>query len=246
MQMKLLAIGPFTLAILWTCASLTCGQSIPSNTTEFITSSSPLPDGSIVTTTFVPRSGGDPQTKWTPAGTSIRGSWGTPTQSAEQSVLRPGSQSSVLSGSSQPILTTAQLPSTSAPTFVPQTAAPVQMSTWGNPYTGPRPYLAPTNPWSYRVCGYPQTPTAVLPTGTVYPYPVASTPPTLNTLPPASLPPTLQPTVPSSVPVRTTYRPAIQFRNLTPGTYLGQGLIGQPKAYVDGQPIRNLFRYIFP
>ena len=40
--------------------------------------------------------------------------------------------------------------------------------------------------------------------------------------------------------------PLIQFRNLPPGSYLGQGLIGQPTAYVDGQPIRNLLRYISP
>jgi len=38
----------------------------------------------------------------------------------------------------------------------------------------------------------------------------------------------------------------LSFRNLPPSTYLGQGLIGQPTAYVDGQPFRNLFRYISP
>jgi len=27
---------------------------------------------------------------------------------------------------------------------------------------------------------------------------------------------------------------------------LGQGLIGQPTAYVDGQPLRNLLRYVAP
>lgn len=42
------------------------------------------------------------------------------------------------------------------------------------------------------------------------------------------------------------YTPLIKFRNMPPGTYLGQGLIGQPTAYVDGQPIRNLLRYIAP
>ena len=30
------------------------------------------------------------------------------------------------------------------------------------------------------------------------------------------------------------------------GARLGQGIIGQPTAYIDGQPIRNLLRYIFP
>ena len=37
--------------------------------------------------------------------------------------------------------------------------------------------------------------------------------------------------------------PLVKFKNMPPGTYLGQGIIGQPKAYVDGQPFRNLFRY---
>lgn len=42
------------------------------------------------------------------------------------------------------------------------------------------------------------------------------------------------------------YTPLIQFRNMPPGTYLGQGIIGQPTAYVDGQAIRNLIRYVSP
>ena len=42
------------------------------------------------------------------------------------------------------------------------------------------------------------------------------------------------------------YQPVIRIANLRPGTYLGQGIIGQPTAYVDGQPLRNLLRYIFP
>ena len=45
---------------------------------------------------------------------------------------------------------------------------------------------------------------------------------------------------------RSAYTPLIQFRNMPPGTYLGQGVIGQPTAYVDGQPIRNLIRYVSP
>lgn len=42
------------------------------------------------------------------------------------------------------------------------------------------------------------------------------------------------------------YTPLLNFRNMPQGTYLGQGLIGQPTAYVDGQPFRNLLRYISP
>ncbi len=42
------------------------------------------------------------------------------------------------------------------------------------------------------------------------------------------------------------YTPLLNFRNMPAGTYLGQGIIGQPTAYVDGQPLRNLLRYISP
>lgn len=45
---------------------------------------------------------------------------------------------------------------------------------------------------------------------------------------------------------RGVYQPVIRLANVPPGTYLGQGIIGQPTAYVDGQPIRNLLRYISP
>ncbi len=42
------------------------------------------------------------------------------------------------------------------------------------------------------------------------------------------------------------YQPIIRLQNMPPGAYLGQGIIGQPTAYVDGQPFRNLLRYVSP
>jgi len=42
------------------------------------------------------------------------------------------------------------------------------------------------------------------------------------------------------------YPNLLGFRNLPPGTQVGQGIIGQPTAYVDGQPFRNLFRWFLP
>lgn len=42
------------------------------------------------------------------------------------------------------------------------------------------------------------------------------------------------------------YQPLVRLINMQPGAFLGQGVIGQPTAYVDGQPIRNLFRYLLP
>ena len=44
----------------------------------------------------------------------------------------------------------------------------------------------------------------------------------------------------------SAYQPLVRLVNMQPGTFLGQGVIGQPTAYVDGQPIRNLFRYLLP
>ncbi len=50
-----------------------------------------------------------------------------------------------------------------------------------------------------------------------------------------------------SPPTRTfTYRPLIPIQSLPNSSYIGQGIYGQPKAYVDGQPVRNFFRYILP
>ncbi|MEL7499466.1 MAG: hypothetical protein AAFN77_17815 [Planctomycetota bacterium] len=42
------------------------------------------------------------------------------------------------------------------------------------------------------------------------------------------------------------YTPLLPLVSQRPGTYMGQGIIGQPTAYVDGQPLRNLLRYISP
>lgn len=42
------------------------------------------------------------------------------------------------------------------------------------------------------------------------------------------------------------FQPIVATKNLPPGTYMGRGIFGQPTAYVDGQPMRNLFRYVFP
>lgn len=59
-----------------------------------------------------------------------------------------------------------------------------------------------------------------------------------------------QPTVAGYVPVAnqsyTTFRPLL---DLTPSynqQYVGQGIFGQPKVYVPGQPVLNALRYISP
>lgn len=45
---------------------------------------------------------------------------------------------------------------------------------------------------------------------------------------------------------RTTWVPVIPLRSMPYGVFLGQGIIGQPVAYVDREPVRNFLRYIFP
>ena len=42
----------------------------------------------------------------------------------------------------------------------------------------------------------------------------------------------------------TSQSAGVTLQNMPPGTYVGRGLIGQPAAYIDGQPLRNLIRYI--
>lgn len=52
--------------------------------------------------------------------------------------------------------------------------------------------------------------------------------------------------VPGYTPQRGGFTPLLPIFPMPQGTYLGQGIIGQPTAYVDNQPLRNLLRYIFP
>lgn len=51
--------------------------------------------------------------------------------------------------------------------------------------------------------------------------------------------------VPTPRPV-VTYRPVIDVAPMPPAVYTGRGLLGQPKLYVPGQPVRNFFRYLSP
>lgn len=79
-------------------------------------------------------------------------------------------------------------------------------------------------------------------------------PPRISTVPgvaPASstnLPTTiccLPPSAYQNVVGKSKNPPAVvTLQNMPPGTYVGRGLVGQPAAYIDGQPLRNLIRYI--
>ncbi len=243
--MKFAAMFVALIGFVLVCTNrATAQQSIPANT-EFITSSSPLPDGSVVTTTYFPKSGAAPETKWSTnagqADTAPSVSSGRP--ALEQSVLQGGPQTNPTTASTtfspRPLVETAQLPNLGSAGMLTSVPPTIVVPNWGNPFAGPRRYLPP----NYQSTGYnvggPQVATGYLPSGTVYPYPAASTVPTLNNSP--QLPP---PGFGASP--RVNYQPVFKFQNMPPGTYLGQGAIGQPTAYVDGQPLRNLLRYVFP
>jgi hypothetical protein len=45
---------------------------------------------------------------------------------------------------------------------------------------------------------------------------------------------------------RSPYRPLIGLGQDLSRAYIGRGVVGQPVAYMDGQPVRNLFRYLLP
>jgi hypothetical protein len=42
------------------------------------------------------------------------------------------------------------------------------------------------------------------------------------------------------------FRPLIPLVPPPPVYYFGQGILGQPKVYVPGQPLRNVLRYLTP
>ncbi|MFN3148236.1 hypothetical protein [Bremerella sp.] len=69
-------------------------------------------------------------------------------------------------------------------------------------------------------------------------------------------PPVIQaPVVTGTVPVpdatvypvdRTSFRPVLPIIPMNNNSYVGRGLLGQPKVYTEGQPIRNSLRYVLP
>ncbi len=44
----------------------------------------------------------------------------------------------------------------------------------------------------------------------------------------------------------SAYRPLVPVARNAGCVEVGRGLLGQPKAYVPGQPVRNFFRYLAP
>ncbi len=59
-----------------------------------------------------------------------------------------------------------------------------------------------------------------------------------------------QPTTLTQSGYRTALNPVVttganlQLQNMPPNVYVGRGVFGGPSQYIDGQPVRNLFRFI--
>lgn len=211
----------------------------PKDPREYVQSSSPLGDGSHITSRS--DAGGDPRIYLSQAPRGYQGYAATPTttgyqpsgpwQTAPWGAVPPNQQ-----GTGYGYPTTAQVPTNTLG------LAPVGQG-WGQAGTGAyqqTSYSAPPNCSSCAGVGsypmqvqYPNPTTGQLPAQPSY---SAGFQPFQSWGAPAA---------PTSA-NRVNYTPLLGLRNLPPGTYLGQGIIGQPKAYVDGEPVRNLFRYILP
>ncbi len=112
-----------------------------------------------------------------------------------------------------------------------------------------------TGPSSYRAAGFFNCAPASygVPSYTV---PAAYTPPPaqiapVSTLPPAAVYPATGPvsitgTLPPVLPGSAGYRPLFSLGQENQPVQVGQGLIGQPVAYVPGQTFRNWLRYLAP
>ena len=112
-----------------------------------------------------------------------------------------------------------------------------------------------TGPSSYRAAGFfncdPRA--SGVPTYTI---PATYTPPPAQIAPVSTLPPSvaypatgpvsITGTLPPVLPGSAGYRPLFSLGQENNPVQVGQGLIGQPVAYVPGQTIRNVLRYLAP
>ena len=216
------------LILTCTCASAAFAQS--SNSVmqrEFIRSSSPLSNGQQITSSYLPGQNQPPQVR-----VELANSY-TPIQNR-----------GVVQTTYQPQYQTRQVVDPYAPRVSQygqaqygQTVTAYQIPADQRPTLGIGP-ISRTGYVNNCGCGVQSTanyvPVNNLQTGAA----VSAPPATFGSQPQTF---GMQPTVGNG-----PYRPIITLRNLPPGTYIGQGIVGQPKAYVDGQPMRNFIRYISP
>lgn len=235
----------FSLILAASGSLVACGLVLPSNgqatpsqrndPREFVQSSSPLGDGSVITSrtsaiggsqTFIAQAQLGPQIPTT--GFQPRETWNVPAQNSLMGAGQP------ISGFVNPSM--AQTP-TNTLGLEPVGANPPPRRIFRQTFMAP---VQMNQPNPVPSSGMP--PATFVPPG-AFPNQVAPQP----IYPPMDQ--SQQPWLNSPNPFgsnRVNYSPLISLRNLPPGTYLGQGVVGQPKAYVDGEPVRNLLRYILP
>ncbi len=131
------------------------------------------------------------------------------------------------------------IPSATNPNNLPRYQSPRVVT--GQPFVSPPPcqfdaydMVHPANYTNaYPVCGGP----AIVPGA---PPPYAS--------PYAYVPPTITPDMAPGMysPDNSGWRPLLTLGQENYNAQIGRGILGQPTAYVPGQPFRNFLRYIFP
>lgn len=52
--------------------------------------------------------------------------------------------------------------------------------------------------------------------------------------------------VPPCPPASCAYKPLVAVAAMPPSYEIGRGILGQPKLYVPGQPVRNFVRWLTP
>lgn len=209
---------------------------------EWVESSSPIPGGGVVATTHFPSNGNtlttvresaDPMT----AARLQTGGGVMPTGATMPAAPTSPNYAAIPTGTGGYMVPTVQ--------YVPMNnaaAAPYQVAAGYNPAT----------------CATCQTPLMTQPTAYQQGFvqqPFASQPPMLpptaggvyGPMPGATAPGMYaQPMMPNPTAAAANqggWRPLIP-RSLPAGTYISQGWLGQPKAYVSSQPFRNIIRYM--
>jgi len=210
---------------------------------EWVESSSPIPGGGVVATTHFPSNGNTLTTIREPApgmATAPMQPTGSvmPTAATMQAAPATPNYAAIPTGTGGYMVPTVQ--------YVPMNSAapaPYQVSAAYNPATCSTcqtPMM--TQPTAYQQGFVPQPyasqPPMLPPTaGGVYGPMPGPTAPGMYAQPTAMAPPPAAPTNQGG------WRPLIP-RSMPAGTYLSQGWLGQPKAYVTSQPFRNVIRYM--
>ena len=140
-----------------------------------------------------------------------------------------------------------------SPTLVPNVANPANLPQYPKPQQ--RPAFVNNEPFvSGAPCQYDAY-DMVMPASYNAPgYPVCGGPSVFPAAPPAGsmgdayVPPTLTPNYGPGLysSNNSGYRPLFSLGQENYNAQLGRGIIGQPTAYVPGQPFRNFFRYLSP